>query len=76
MEALYASCAGEFQAIRDSQQAILKIVEDYKLEVLNIQRLFKTHDSRIAALGAPPTGAQSASAGSNPSPAGSLPTGA
>eukprot|EP00969_Alexandrium_andersonii_P194906 8609611-Alexandrium_andersonii.AAC.1 len=48
----------------------------YKLEIVNLQRLLKTHDTRILALEAQPTGAQSASVGGNPRPAGSPPASA
>eukprot|EP00969_Alexandrium_andersonii_P320084 14141832-Alexandrium_andersonii.AAC.1 len=71
MGALFASSAAGFQAIRDAQQATLQAMENYKLEVINAQQLSKTHDSRIVALETAPTGAQSASAGGNPRPAGS-----
>eukprot|EP00969_Alexandrium_andersonii_P214206 9459161-Alexandrium_andersonii.AAC.1 len=51
-------------------------MEDYQLEIINLQRLLKTHDARILALEARPTGAQSLSVGGNPSPAGSPPASA
>eukprot|EP00969_Alexandrium_andersonii_P105807 4667653-Alexandrium_andersonii.AAC.1 len=76
MEALFASCSEEFQAIRNSQQANLQTTENLKMDIINPQRLLKTHDSKITAFEARPTGAQSASAGGYPNPVGSPPASA
>eukprot|EP00969_Alexandrium_andersonii_P162587 7186688-Alexandrium_andersonii.AAC.1 len=46
------------------------------MEIINLQQLLKTHDSRINALEARPVGAQSASASGSPIPVGSPPASA
>eukprot|EP00969_Alexandrium_andersonii_P190800 8428863-Alexandrium_andersonii.AAC.1 len=74
MEALFASCSGEFQSIRSAQTQQAATAEGLRSEILALNQKRQDFDSsitqqlqnlshRISALEARPTGAQPAPAG-------------
>eukprot|EP00969_Alexandrium_andersonii_P200270 8846466-Alexandrium_andersonii.AAC.1 len=82
MEALFASCSGEFQSIRNSQTQQASTAEGLRSEIRALnQKLLGLESSitqqlqdfghRISALESRPTGAQPAFAGGAPNPVGS-----